>query len=188
MQPMIDSGASGMGFADPVFVQRCGGTVRPSSRRIILADGSEVRAAGEVTLSYSLQAFTCATKEQTPPVRITSTFIVTPLAPYELILGIGWLEQHRAQVGFRERSIQLQVDGVGQAALHSAARALQRLGRRDRLPRSRLLACRPSRRRALRKLARRGGIDRMYMAVVRDTGAVEVQSSAAAQGCRATRA
>ena len=81
VQPMLDSGASGMGFADPAFVQRCGVTMRPSSRRIILADGSEVRAAGEVTLSYSLAAYTCARKKATPPVRFMSTFIVTPLAP-----------------------------------------------------------------------------------------------------------
>jgi hypothetical protein len=113
VQPMIDSGASGMGFVDPAFVQRCGATVRPSSRRIVLADGSEVRAAGEATLCYSLDAFTCSRKEATPPVRFTSTFIVTPLAPYELILGIGWLEQHRASIGFREKSIQLRVDGAG---------------------------------------------------------------------------
>ena len=45
--------------------------------------------------------------------RFTSTFIVTPLAPYELILGVGWLEQHHALIGFRERSIQLRVDGAG---------------------------------------------------------------------------
>ena len=51
---MIDSGASGMGFVDPAFAARCGAQLRPSSRRITLADGSEVRAAGEVTLTYSL--------------------------------------------------------------------------------------------------------------------------------------
>ena len=59
VQPMIDSGASGMGFVDPALVQRCGVKLRPSSRRITLADGSEVRAAGEATLSYSLAARTC---------------------------------------------------------------------------------------------------------------------------------
>jgi len=165
VQPMVDSGASGMGFADPGFVQRCGGQVRPSSRRIILADGSEVRAAGEVTLSYSLQAFTCATKEDTPPVRFTSTFIVTPLAPYELILGIGWLEQHRAVTGWAERSIQLQVDGVGKqqcirplarcnidgsTAVEAAPLRLQTITRRG--------AC---------KLQRHKQIDRMYMILVR---------------------
>ena len=165
VQPMVDSGASGMGFADPVFVQRCGGQVRPSSRRIILADGSEVRAAGEVTLSYSLQAFTCATKEDTPPVRFTSTFIVTPLAPYELILGIGWLEQHHVSIGFREKSIQLRVDGSGpvqcirplmrcnddgSAALEAAPLRLQTITRRG--------ACR---------LQRHKQIDRMYMILMR---------------------
>ncbi|MDR3444320.1 reverse transcriptase family protein, partial [Dyella sp.] len=113
VQPMIDSGASGMGFVDPAFVQRCGVQLRPSSRRITLADGSEVRAAGEATLSYSLVARSCHQKESTPPVRFTSTFIVTPLAPYEMILGVGWLEQHHALIGFRERSIQLRVDGAG---------------------------------------------------------------------------
>ena len=30
VQPMIDSGVSGMGFVDPAFVQRCGAQVRPS--------------------------------------------------------------------------------------------------------------------------------------------------------------
>jgi len=89
VQPMIDSGASGTGFADPLFVQRCGATVRPSARRIVLANGEEVQAEGEATLEHSLDAYTCRTKEHTPPVRFTSTFIVTPLAPYDLILGIG---------------------------------------------------------------------------------------------------
>ena len=114
VQPMIDSGASGMGFADPAFVSRCGAQLRPSSRRITLADGSEVRAAGEATLTYSLAAHVCGSKRKdADPVLFTSTFIVTPLAPYELILGVGWLEQHHALIGFRERSIQLRVNGVG---------------------------------------------------------------------------
>ena len=72
-----------------------------------------MRAAGEVTLSYSLDAFTCARKTATPAVPFTSTFIVTPLAPFELILGIGWMHQHRTIIGVFERSIQLRVDGVG---------------------------------------------------------------------------
>jgi len=113
VQPMVDSGASGMGFVDPAFIQRCGVQVRPSTRRVVLADGREVAAAGEATLTYSLSAFTCARKKATSPVQLTSTFIVTPLAPYELILGIGWLEQHDVHTGWRERNIQLRVDGVG---------------------------------------------------------------------------
>ena len=164
-QPMIDSGASGMGFADPALVQRCGATVRPSSRRIILADGSEVQAAGEATLSYSLDAFTCARKEATPPVSFTSTFIVTPLAPYELILGIGWLDQHHVSIGFREKSIQLRVDGAGavqcirplmrcnddgSAALEAAPLRLQTITQKG--------ACR---------LQRQKKIDRMYMILMR---------------------
>ena len=175
VQPMVDSGASGMGFADPGLVRRCGAQIRPSSRRIILADGSEVRAAGEVTLSYSLQAYTCTTKEQTPPARITSTFIVTPLAPYELILGIGWLEQHHAQVGFRERNIQIKVDGQGKPhCIRPLARCNDsgaEIGTAEPPARLQSISVR-----SLRKQARRGGIERLYMAVVRDTGAVEVQS------------
>jgi hypothetical protein len=172
VQPMVDSGASGMGFADPVFVQRCGGEVRPSSRRIILADGSEVRAAGEVTLSYSLQAFTCATKENTPSVCFTSTFIVTPLAPYELILGIGWLEQHHAQVGFRERSIQLRVDGEGKP------HCIRPLGRCNRDGSAAAEAAAPMRLQAMTqkgvcRLQRKGRIDRMYMVLMRSAEAEE---------------
>ena len=114
VQPMVDSGASGVGFVDSTFAQRCGATVRPSKRRITLADGSEVRAAGEVTLSYSLETRPCHVKEAAGvPVHFTSTFVVTPLAPYELILGIGWLEQHNVLIGFKERSLQLRVDGAG---------------------------------------------------------------------------
>ena len=113
--PMLDSGATGMGFADSEFVRRCGAQVRPSSRRITLANGSETRAEGEVTLSYSLQAYPedgCSRKSA-PPAEFTSTFVVTPLAPYDLILGMGWLEQHDAHIGFREKCIQLRVDGKG---------------------------------------------------------------------------
>jgi len=109
---MIDSGASGIGFIDPELAARCGVRVLPSSRRITLADGTEVRAAGEVTLTYSLAALS-GRGEELAPVRFTSTFVATPLAPHELILGVGWLEQHHAVIGFRERSIQLRADGAG---------------------------------------------------------------------------
>jgi hypothetical protein len=176
VQPMIDSGASGMGFVDPVFVQRCGATVRPSSRRIILADGSEVQAAGEATLSYSIEAFTCARKESTPPVRITSTFIVTPLAPYELILGIGWLQQHHVSIGFREKSIQLRVDGAGpvqcirplmrcnddgSAALEAAPLQLKAIAQKR--------VCR---------LMRRGDVAEMYAVLLRNTTDDDKESAA----------
>ena len=72
-----------------------------------------MRAAGEATLSYSLESRPCHVKDRAVPVRFTSTFIVTPLAPYELILGIGWLRQHDAHIGFAERSFQVRVDGAG---------------------------------------------------------------------------
>ena len=113
MQPMIDSGASGTGFIDPVFAARCGLKLKPSSRRITLADGSAVNAAGEATLTYTLRARVCGATSDAQPARFTSTFIATPLAPHKLILGVGWLEQHNATIGFRERSIQLQVNGEG---------------------------------------------------------------------------
>jgi hypothetical protein len=175
VQPMIDSGASGMGFVDPAFVQRCGATVRPSSRRIILADGSEVRAAGEATLSYSLQAYTCATKEHTPPVRFSSTFVVTSLAPYELILGIGWLEQHRAQVGFRERNIQLRVNGTGKP---QCIRPLARCddSGADIGPADVPATLQAISTKTLRKRARRKEIAELYVAFVRDTGEIDVQA------------
>ena len=180
VQPMIDSGASGMGFVDPLFVQRCGAPLKPSARRIVLADGSEVQAAGEVTLSYSLQAFTCSTKEHTPPVRFTSTFIVTPLAPYELILGVGWLEQHHAHIGFRERSIQLRVDGAGKqqcirplercnpdgtAAAEAAPLRLQVISQRA--------ACR---------LQRRGLVQQMYLVAMRPAAETLAQAQTADSG------
>jgi hypothetical protein len=114
VQPMIDSGASGTGFIDPTFAARCGVALRPSTRRITLADGSAVQAAGEATITYTLSSKACQGSAETPPVRFTSTFIATPLAPYELILGVGWLAQHSATIGFRERSIQLHVDGQGE--------------------------------------------------------------------------
>ena len=105
--PMVDSGASGMGFVDPAFVQRCGITVQPSQRRIELADGSIVQADGEVTLEYALAA------RKGPPLQMKSTFVITKLKAYELILGIGWLKQHHVNVAYHERSLKLKVDGRG---------------------------------------------------------------------------
>ena len=164
---MIDSGASGIGFVDPEFARRCGAELRPSSRRITLADGSEVRAAGEVTLTYSLEARTCALKGATPPVRFTSTFIATPLAPYELILGVGWLEQHHALIGFRERNIQLRVNGTGQQ--HSI-RPLARCNDDG----SRAVEAAPLQLKAIAqkrvcKLLRKGQIEQLYAVIFRPT-------------------
>ena len=105
--PMVDSGASGVGFVDPTFVERCGVTVQPTQRRIELADGSIVRADGEVTLEYTLAA------RKGPPLQMKSTFIITKLKAYELILGIGWLKQHHANVAYHERSLKLKIDGKG---------------------------------------------------------------------------
>ena len=113
VQPMIDSGATGMGFIDPTYAAECGCQVQPSTRRITLADGSEVQATGVVTITYSLDARVCGQKRDALPVQFTSTFVVTPLVPHQLILGMGWLERHHAIIGFGERSIQLRVEGKG---------------------------------------------------------------------------
>ena len=161
VQPMVDSGASGMGFVDPAFVAKCGVQLRPSTRRITLADGSEVRAAGEATLSYTLQARSCRGKENTPPVHFTSTFIATPLAPYELILGMGWLEQHHARVGFRERSIQLRVDGAGkERCIRPLARCADGGGEAAEAAPLQLKAIS---RKAVYKLARKGQAEEMFL-------------------------
>ena len=168
VQPMIDSGASGMGFVDPAFVARCGAQLRPSSRRITLADGSEVRAAGEVTLTYSLAARTCRGKGDTPQVRFTSTFIVTPLAPYELILGMGWLEQHHVFVGFRERSIQLRVDGAGkQRCIRPLARCNDDGSLAAEVAPLQLKAIAQKR---VCRLMRRGQIEQLYAVLIRPAG------------------
>ena len=175
VQPMIDSGASKTGFADPEFVRRCGVPLRPSSRRIVLANGEEVRATGEVTLTYSLETRTCRSKERNPPVQFTSTFIVTPLAPYELILGIGWLDQHKALIGFGERSIQLRVDGNGKQ------HCIRPLARCDDNGKPLGSAVAPTQLqsitvRSMRKKLRRGELAELYVALVRDTGELDVQS------------
>jgi hypothetical protein len=180
VQPMVDSGASGTGFVDPSFVQRCGGQVRPSSRRIMLADGSEVRAAGEATLTYSLAARTCARKENTEPVQFTSTFIVTPLAPYELILGVGWLEQHHALIGFGERSIQLRVDGVGkQHCIRPLARCNE-----DGSPAAEAapLQLKAIAQKRVCKLLRRGQLEELYAVLIRPAEESATESETAVPG------
>jgi hypothetical protein len=118
VQPMVDSGASGMGFVDVGFAKKCGVTLQPSQRQIALADGSVVRAAGEVKLDYTLAA------KSGPPVKLSSIFVVTPLDPYQMILGIGWLGHHDVKVAFHERSMRLRPNGQGEAR---AIRAVDRI-------------------------------------------------------------
>jgi len=157
VQPMIDSGASGTGFVDPTFVARCGAIVRPSQRQVALADGTVVQATGEVDLKYALASKTG------PPLQFTSTFIVTPLEPYELILGIGWLEHHQAQVAFHERSMMLRVDGQGE---RRAIRALERL-EEDGSPALAPLRMMTLSSRGFHRAMRRGECDRVYAVFVR---------------------
>lgn len=177
VQPMIDSGASGLGFVDPAFVQQCGVQLRPLSQRITLADGSEVRAAGEATLTYTLAARTCRSKESTPPVRFTSTFVVTPLAPYQLILGVGWLEQHRVVVGFGERNIQLRVNGVGNT---HCIRTLDRYnGDGSPAAQAAPLQLKAIQQKKVCKLMRRGQVEQLYGVLIRDTESPDAVESSA---------
>ena len=182
VQPMIDSGASGMGFVDPRFVKRCGARIEPSSRKIVLADGSEVEAAGEATLSYSLQAMVCGSKgDSTQPAQFTSKFIVTSLESFELILGVGWLEQHHAQIGFRERSIQLRVDGAGeQQCIRPLARCNRDGSTAAEAAPVKLLSITQ---RALCKAMRRKEVEELFVVLVRpqaDAAAAETQAQSAA--------
>lgn len=163
VQPMIDSGASGMGFVDPGFVQQCGAELRPSAKRITLADGTEVAAAGEVSLTYSLAAFNCTEKNKTAPALLTSTFIVTPLDPHQLILGVGWLEQHHVQIGFRERRITLRINGEGRE--HSI-RPLERCDDKgERVAEAAPLQLQAITQRAAHKMVKKGVVEGLYAVV-----------------------
>ena len=99
------------------------------------------------------------------PVRFTSTFIVTPLAPYELILGVGWLERHHALIGFRERSIQLRVDGAGkQHCIRPLARCND-----DGSPATEAapLQLKAIAQRRVCKLLRKGQVEQLYAVLIR---------------------
>ena len=156
--PMVDSGASGMGFVDPTFVERCGIAVQPSQRRIELADGSIVRADGEVTLEYTLAA------RKGPPLQMKSTFVITKLKAYELILGIGWLKQHHANVAYHERSLKLKVDGKGDWQSVCASERVDPESGETALAPLRLTAISE---RTLTRMARKGDIAQLHAVFVR---------------------
>ncbi len=178
VQPLIDSGASGEGFVDPAFVERCGAVVRPSARRIALADGREVAASGEVTLSYTLATQTAGATSASVPVRFTSTFIVTPLAPHDIILGIGWLERHRAHVEFRERYIQVRVNGVGQEYTIRPMERCEADG--SRAAQAAPLHLQAITQRRLGKMVRHGEVAQMYAILSRPAEEEGIPGSAAA--------
>ena len=90
---LLDSGASGSGFISPAFAEKCGLALAPSASTVQLADGTIVSAAGQVTIDYTLSP----TKGAAIP--FTSQFTATPLESYDIILGVGWLEQHDVKVG-----------------------------------------------------------------------------------------
>jgi len=102
---LLDSGASGPGFISPAFAKQCGLTLAPSANTVQLADGTIVSAAGQVTIDYTLSP----TKGAAIP--FTSQFTATPLESYDIILGVGWLEQHDVQVGWRQRALEVRTPG-----------------------------------------------------------------------------
>jgi len=148
-----------MGFVDTSFARQCGVTLRTSQQRIALADGSVVRADGEITLSYTLAA------KSGPPVQLTSTFVVTPLDPYQVILGMGWLEHHRVNVAYHERSMRLTPDGKGQTRFLRAVARVEDDGMKALSP-LRLTAISD---RALSRALRRGDIAQISAVFVRPT-------------------
>ena len=168
VQYMLDSGASGCGFIDTRFAQECGALIRPSSRTIVLADGTQVRAAGEVQIRYSLDGRTCGTgtgSSCNEPVEFSSTFICTNIAPHQIILGLGWLEEHIVTVGFRERSIEL-TDGVGQ---RRCVRSTGRYDYRDRsipVEAEQPLELKSISQRAATKLIRRKQVEELYLVLI----------------------
>jgi hypothetical protein len=163
VQPMVDSGASGMGFVDTAFAQRCGAVLQPSQQKIALADGSVVTAAGEVTLNYTLAA------KSGPPVKLTSSFVVTPLDPYQIILGIGWLGHHDVTVAFHEGSLRLRPYGNGDQRAIRAVERVEDDGSKALAP-LRLTAISDE---SFSRMARKGDIAQVSAVFVRPTKAGE---------------
>jgi hypothetical protein len=124
----------------------------------------------------------CGSKgDSTQPAQFTSTFIVTSLESFELILGVGWLEQHHAQIGFRERSIQLRVDGAGeQQCIRPLARCNRDGSTAAEAAPVKLLSITQ---RALCKAMRRKEVEELFVVLVRpqaDADAAEKQAQPAA--------
>ena len=102
---LLDSGASGPGFINPAFAARCGLSLKPSPHTVQLADGTIVPAAGETSVDFTLRP----TKGS--EIEFTSQFTATPLENYDIILGVGWLEEHDVNVGWRERTLEVRTAG-----------------------------------------------------------------------------
>ena len=102
---MVDSGASNE-FIDTAYAARCGLTLEPSGRSIRLADGSVVNAAGQVTVTLTLEG---PGREAAVP--FVATFTATALPDYDVVLGLTWLAQYNVQVGWRDRSVTMHLPG-----------------------------------------------------------------------------
>ena len=110
--PLLDSGASGPGFINPAFAARCGLSLKPSPHTVQLADGTIVPAAGQTSVDFTLRP----TKGS--EIEFTSQFTATPLENYDIILGVGWLEEHDVNVGWRERTLEVRTAGKAIRHIH----------------------------------------------------------------------
>jgi transposase InsO family protein len=162
---LVDSGAEGLGFINTAFAERCGLPLSPSQNSVQLADGTVVAAAGVATVNYTLMP----TKGAAIP--FTSQFTATPLESYDIILGVGWLEQHDVLVGWRERC--LEVRTPGRASRH--IRPLE-VFNSDPAPPTQLASISHK---TLRKDLRRGRILEAYAVIVRPKHDPEVVAKAA---------
>ena len=162
---LVDSGAEGLGFINTVFAERCGLPLSPSQNSVQLADGTVVAAAGVATVNYTLMP----TKGAAIP--FTSQFTATPLESYDIILGVGWLEQHDVLVGWRERC--LEVRTPGRASRH--IRPIEVFNDGSALPAQLATISHKT----LRKDLRRGRILEAYAVIVRPKHDPEVVAKAA---------
>ena len=100
---MVDSGASNE-FIDTDYAARCGLVLEPSGRTIRLADGTAVTAAGQVTITFTLNG-----TGRADAVPFTSTFTATTLKGYDVVLGLTWLAAYDVRVGWMDRTVTVQL-------------------------------------------------------------------------------
>ena len=164
---LVDSGASGAGFISPSFAARCtcGLALTPSQNSFQLADGTVVSAAGQALVQFTLSPTKGA------PVPFSSVFTATPLESYDIILGVGWLQEHDVLVGWRNRSLEIRTPG--RASRH--IRPIEVLGGEE--PRQQLATISHK---ALRKDMRRGRILEAYAVLLREVQASDHTGTAAA--------
>ena len=169
---LVDSGASGPGFINPTFASKIGLTLAPSRNTVQLADGTVVSAAGQVSVDYTLAPSTGAS------ISFTSLFTTTPLESYDIILGVGRLEDHDVLVGWKQRS--LEVRTPGRAPRH--LRPIEVIAGTE--PVAQLAAISVK---AIRKEMRRGNILEAYAVLVRPKGDGAATKPASAEAVKTAR-